>query len=103
MCSYLWTKYGGAQGLPMVPCDVGIMSKDKGGLGLIDVRTEGSILEANWVVKCLQGSSPLQVLLRHRLLLMQHVGRTRRPLELCDIISTPHSFRLDGSVIFKSI
>jgi hypothetical protein len=56
--SYLWAKYGGARGLPMVPWAVCIMPKDEGGLGLIDVATQGNILAAKWVVRCLEGSSP---------------------------------------------
>lgn len=36
--SYLWYKYGGAQGLPLVPWDVCIMTKDGGGLGLFVLR-----------------------------------------------------------------
>jgi hypothetical protein len=56
--SYLWAKYGGAWGLPMVPWDVCIMPKDEGGLGLIDVATQGTILVAKWVVRCLEGTSP---------------------------------------------
>lgn len=39
--------------MPMVPWDVCIIPKDVGGLGLIDVETQGSILAAKWVVQCL--------------------------------------------------
>ena len=35
--TYLWAKYGGDRGLPLVPWDVRIMPKDEGGLGLIDI------------------------------------------------------------------
>ena len=43
-CSFLWGKYGGAQGLPMVPWDVCTMPIDDNSLDLIDVATQGSIL-----------------------------------------------------------
>jgi hypothetical protein len=46
-----------AQGLSMVPWDVYIMPNDKGGLGLIDVATQGSILTTKWVVRYLEGTS----------------------------------------------
>ena len=37
--SYLWATYGGARGLPLVPPDICIMTKDEGGLGLIGVAS----------------------------------------------------------------
>jgi hypothetical protein len=43
---YLWAKYGGALGISMVTWDVFIMTKDEGGIGLINVVTQGSILVA---------------------------------------------------------
>jgi hypothetical protein len=42
----------------MVPWDVCIMPKYEGGLGLIDVASQGSILEAKWVIQCSKGSPP---------------------------------------------
>lgn len=63
--SYLWAKFGGLKGLPMVPWDVCTIPKEEGGLGLIDVATQGSILAAKWVVKCLEGGAPWQVMFRH--------------------------------------
>lgn len=42
----------------MVPWDVCIMPKNEGGLGLMDVVTQGSILATKWAVICLDGSSP---------------------------------------------
>jgi hypothetical protein len=47
------------RGLPLVPWDVCTMPKDEGGLDLIDVTTQGSILAAKWVVRCLEGSDSL--------------------------------------------
>ena len=41
--SFLWSKYNGEKGLPIVPWDVCIMPKDEGGIGLIDVTTQGHI------------------------------------------------------------
>jgi hypothetical protein len=79
------------------------MPKDEGGLGLIDVVTQGNILAAKWVVRCLEGSSPWQVLMWHRLISAQHVGRVKGQFDLCDIISTPHNFHISGSFIFRSI
>lgn len=61
----------------MGPWDVCIMPKDEGGPGLIDVATQGSILATKWVVRCLERSSPWHVLLRHRLLLAQHVSKVK--------------------------
>jgi hypothetical protein len=68
------------------------MPKGEGVLGLIDVVMQGNILVAKLVVQCLDGSSPWHVLLRHRLLSVQHVGRVRGAFGLCEIISTPHNF-----------
>jgi hypothetical protein len=87
----------------MVPWDVCIMPKDEGGLGLIDVATQGYILEAKWVVRCLENTSPWQVLLRHRLLSAQHVGKIKGQFGLCDILFLPHNFQIAGSFIFRSI
>jgi len=101
--SYLWSKYGGALGLPFVPWKVCTFHKEECGLGLIDMETHGSILVATWVVKCLEGSSPWQVLMRHKLLLAHHVDKVKGEFSLCDIISAPHYFHIVGSFIFKSI
>lgn len=68
LSSYLWAKYSGACVLPMVPWDAYIMPKDESGVGSIDVATEGSILATKWVVRCLEGLSPWQVLMQHKLL-----------------------------------
>lgn len=43
---FLWSKYGGEQGLPMVPWVVCTIPKEEGGLGLIDVMTRDHILVA---------------------------------------------------------
>lgn len=43
---FLWSKYGGEQGLPMVPWVVCTIPKEEGGLGLIDVTTRDHILVA---------------------------------------------------------
>ena len=48
--SYLWDKYSGERGLPMVPWDIRTMAKDKDYLGLIDVETQGNILATKKVV-----------------------------------------------------
>ena len=48
--SYLWSKYGGARGLPLVTWGVCIILVDEAGLGLLDVVTQGNILVAKWVV-----------------------------------------------------
>jgi hypothetical protein len=37
----------------MVPWEIFIMPKDEGGLGLIDVATQGTILDTKWVFICL--------------------------------------------------
>jgi len=42
----------------MVPWKVCTLPKDEGGLGLINVETQGNILDAKWMVICLEGSSP---------------------------------------------
>ena len=75
--SFLWAKYSGARGLPMVPCDVCTFPKDEGGLSLIAIATQGSTLAAKWVVRCLEGSSPLHILMRHRILIAQHVSKVK--------------------------
>lgn len=87
----------------MVPWDVCIMPKDKRGLGSIDVATHKSILVAMWVVRCLEGSFPSQVLLRHWFLSMQHIGKIKGGGRLCDIMSAPHRFQISSSSIFRSI
>lgn len=61
----------------MASWDVCMMPKDDGGLGLIDVSTHVSILASKWVVRCLEGSSPWQLLTWHRILTTQHVGKVR--------------------------
>jgi hypothetical protein len=101
--SKFYKKYGWARGLPMVPWVVCIMHKDEGGLGLIDVATQGNILVAKWVVKCLKGSSPWQVLMRNILISSQHTNKVKGQFDLCDIISTPHNFHISRSFIFRSI
>lgn len=57
--TYLWSNDCGEQGLPLFPGDASTMCKDKGGLGLIDIASQSSVLAAKWVVWCLEGSSPL--------------------------------------------
>lgn len=57
-----------------------IMPKDKGGLCLIDVSTQGNILAAKWVIRCLKGSSPWQVLMRYRLLFAPMLARSEGSL-----------------------
>jgi hypothetical protein len=64
---YLWAKYAGAQGLPMMPRDIHIITKDEGGIGFIDVVTQERIHVAKWVVRFLDGSSPLKILFMHKL------------------------------------
>lgn len=49
--SYLWSQYGGVRGLPLVSLDVFTIPNDEGGLGLIDVVEQGSILVTKWVVR----------------------------------------------------
>ena len=58
------------------------MPKDEGGLGLLDVAIQGSILAAKWASRCLEGSSPWQVLMRYRL------------------VSVPMLARLEGNLVF---
>lgn len=41
------------------------MPKEEGGLGLLDVATQGRILAAKWIVRCLGGSTPWQTLLQY--------------------------------------
>lgn len=53
----------------MVPWDVCTSPRDEDGLGLIDIATQGSILTTKWVVKCLEGFSPLKVFMWHRILM----------------------------------
>lgn len=86
-----------------MPWGVCTMLKDEGGLGLIDIATHGCILESKWVVRCMEGSAPHKILLRHCLLLAQHSGRIKGTFDLCGIISSSHSFHVLGSFIFKSI
>ena len=66
-----------ARGLPLVPWDVCIMTKDEGGSGLFDIATHGLILETKWVARCLEGCAPWHILLRHHLLSAQDSGRIR--------------------------
>ena len=68
------------------------MPKDQGGLGKIDVATQNNILVAKWLNRCLEGSSPWQVLMRYRLLLDPCVGKIIGKFILCDIIYGPHKF-----------
>lgn len=46
-----------------------MMSKDYGGLGLIDVATQGIILANKWVVSHLEGASPLKVLMQYMIII----------------------------------
>ena len=87
----------------MVPWVVCIMSKDKIGLGLMDVVTQGKILVAKWVVWCLEGSSPWQVLMRNILISTHNVGKVKGQFDLFDIIFSPHKFNVSGSFVFMSI
>jgi hypothetical protein len=87
----------------MVPWNINITPKDEGGIRLIDIVTLGIILDAKWVVPCLEGCSPWQVLLRHGLLMTQHNGKVRGSFGLCDIISTTEIFQVSSSFIIKSI
>jgi hypothetical protein len=64
-------------GFPLVPWHVCTMPKDEGGLGLINVATQGFILVAKWALRCLEGDAPWYVLFWHRMMLAQHVGRCR--------------------------
>jgi hypothetical protein len=70
---------------------------------LIDIAIQGSILAAKWVVRCLDGCSPGQVLLSHHLLTAQHIHRIRGFFGLCDIISAPHSFEVSGSFLIRGL
>ena len=47
--SYLWYKYDGVRGFPLVAWDVSIMPKDEGGLGMIDFAAQGSQYSGNQV------------------------------------------------------
>ena len=67
MCLSL-VKVLGARGFPLVAWDICTIPQDRGGLGLIDVATQGSILAAKWVVQSLEGSTLWQVLFQHRIL-----------------------------------
>jgi hypothetical protein len=66
------------------------------------LRHKGSILAAKWVVRCLEGTSPWQVLLWHRLLSTQHVGKIRGLFGLCDILSTHIISRLQA-LLFSGV
>jgi hypothetical protein len=79
------------------------LRKDEGCLGLIDIATQGSILATKWVVRCLEGCSPWQLMLRRHLLMGQHISNIRGSFILHDIISTPHSFQVSISFIIISI
>jgi hypothetical protein len=81
--------YGGARGLLMVSWKVCIMPKDEGGIGLVDVATLGSMFATKWVVRCLDGSSSSQVLLRHGLHTTQHNSKIQGSFRLCNIIPIP--------------
>lgn len=87
----------------MLPWYVCTMPKEEGGLGFIDVTTHGSILVAKWVVMWLEASSPWNILMWHRILTSQHVGKVRGWFDLCDIISSPQNYQVAISLIFKSI
>jgi hypothetical protein len=54
---YLWSKYSGDKGFPLVAWDVCTMPKDEEVLGLIDFLTHRSIMVAKLVVWCLEGST----------------------------------------------
>lgn len=58
LSSYLWSKYGGGQGLPLIQWDLFMIPKGKWGHSLIDVATQGDIPIVNWVVYCLEGFAP---------------------------------------------
>lgn len=99
----MWAKYDWEKGLPMVPRDVCIMPKEEGGLGLIDVATQGCVLAAKWVIKCVEGASSWQILLRHRITSAQHISRIRGDFALCNVIMAPDQFMMIGSLILRSI
>lgn len=49
---YLSSKLGGNRELPMVSWKYCILPKE-GGLGLMDIATQGKILAAKWFIRCL--------------------------------------------------
>jgi len=59
----------------MLPKDVCTMPKDDGGLGLLDVTTQGNTLVTKWVMRCFEGSAPWQVLFPHQIITTQYIGR----------------------------
>jgi hypothetical protein len=47
------------------------------------------ILVANWVIRCLDGTTPWQVLFQHWIGTSQHVGKVQVYFYLCDTIFPP--------------
>jgi len=71
------------------------MPKD-GGLGLIDVATQADILSAKWVVRCLDSTSPWQILFQRKFETTQHAGKVwgGGGFILCDIVSSSHQYKV---------
>ena len=73
----------------MVHSNMRFTTKDEGGLGMNDVATQCSISTSMWVVRCLEGSSPWQILMQHMSPTAWHVGKVKGQCDLCDIILAP--------------
>lgn len=73
------------------------MTKDDESLRLIHIENQGCILVAKWVIRCLEGCAPWSMFLIHLHLIDQPSGRSKGSFQLCDIISSPHSFQVVGS------
>ena len=68
---FLWTKWDGGKGFISTSWSHCIQPKHRGGLGLIDPKTQGFCLVVKWIIRVAKGDEPWKVLVRNRIILPQ--------------------------------
>ena len=64
---FLWAKWDGTRGFISTSWAHCIQPKNKGGLGLIDPRTQGFCLASKWIIRATNGNEPWKILIRNRI------------------------------------
>lgn len=80
------------------------MSKLKGGIGLKDLKTQGTVLGCKWIFKALKGDEPWKVLIRHYIQkFVPKRAPTWKGLPFCDLVAGNFAMKPMGSPIFNSL
>ena len=99
---FLWTKWDGGKGFISTSWSHCIQPRHRGGLGLIDPKTQGFCLAAKWIIRVAKGDEPWKVLVRNRIFLPIVRGKWQGVGWLDKLLHTPY-FSIKASPSLQSV